>query len=44
MVCLLTSSNTVDHERTLGEDGLEIIRLTIVAEDGTSTQIDIPLA
>jgi len=35
--------NTVTYERTVGEDGLEIIRLTIVAEDGSSTQIDIPV-
>lgn len=35
--------NTVTYERIMGEDGLEIIRLTIVAEDGTSTQIDIPV-
>ena len=35
--------NTVTYERIIGEDGLEIIRLTIVAEDGTSTQIDIPV-
>lgn len=35
--------NTVTYERTVGEDGLEIIRLTIVAEDGSSTTIDIPV-
>ena len=35
--------NTVTYERIIGEDGIELIRLTIVAEDGTSTQIDIPV-
>ena len=35
--------NTVTYERVIGEDGIEIIRLTIVAEDGSSTQIDIPV-
>ena len=35
--------NTVTYERLVGEDGLEFIRLTIVAEDGSSTQIDIPV-
>ena len=35
--------NTVTYERTVGADGLEIIRLTIVAEDGSSTTIDIPV-
>jgi len=35
--------NTVTYERLVGEDGIEIIRLTIVAEDGSSTQIDIPV-
>ncbi len=35
--------NTVTYERLVGEDGIEIIRLTIVAEDGTTTQIDIPV-
>lgn len=35
--------NTVTYERIIGEDGIEIIRLTIVAQDGSSTQIDIPV-
>lgn len=35
--------NTVTYERLVGEDGIEIIRLTIVAGDGSSTQIDIPV-
>lgn len=35
--------NTVTYERIIGEDGIEIIRLMIVAEDGTSTTIDIPV-
>jgi hypothetical protein len=35
--------NTVTYERIIGEDGIEIIRLTIVDADGSSTQIDIPV-
>jgi hypothetical protein len=35
--------NTVTYERVVGEDGIEIIRLTIVDQDGSSTQIDIPV-
>lgn len=35
--------NTVTYERLLGEDGIEIIRMTIVAQDGSSTVIDIPV-
>jgi len=35
--------NTVTYERLVGEDGIEIIRLTIVAEDGSNTTIDIPV-
>ena len=36
MVCLL-SCNTVTMRDPIGEDGLEIIRLTVVAEDGYYT-------
>ena len=35
--------NTVTYERLVGEDGIEIIRLTIVDQDGSSTTIDIPV-
>lgn len=35
--------NTVTYERLIGEDGIEFIRLTIVAEDGSNTTIDIPV-
>ena len=35
--------NTVTYERIVGEDGIEIIRLTIVGEDGSNTTIDIPV-
>ena len=35
--------NTVTYERLIGEDGIEIIRMTIVAQDGSSTIIDIPV-
>ena len=35
--------NTVTYERVVGEDGIEIIRLTIVDQDGSSTTIDIPV-
>jgi hypothetical protein len=35
--------NTVTYERIIGEDGLEIIRLTIVDAEGSTTTIDIPV-
>lgn len=35
--------NTVTYERMFGEDGIEIIRMTIVATDGSITTIDIPV-
>lgn len=35
--------NTVTYERMLGTDGIELIRMTIVAEDGSTTTIDIPV-
>jgi hypothetical protein len=35
--------NTVTYERMFGVDGIEIIRMTIVAEDGSTTTIDIPV-
>jgi CO dehydrogenase/acetyl-CoA synthase beta subunit len=35
--------NTVTYEKLVGEDGAEFIRLTIVAEDGTTTTLDIPV-
>ena len=35
--------NTVTYEKLIGEDGAEFIRLTIVAEDGTTTTLDIPV-
>ena len=35
--------NTVTYERIVGEDGIEIIRLTIVDADGSTTTIDIPV-
>ena len=35
--------NTVTYERIIGEDGIEIIRLTIVDVDGSVTTIDIPV-
>jgi hypothetical protein len=35
--------NTVTYERLVGEDGLEIIRLTIVDAEGSTTTIDIPV-
>ena len=35
--------NTVTYERLIGEDGIEIIRMTIVATDGSITTIDIPV-
>ena len=36
--------NTVTYEKLTLEDGQEIIRLTIVSEDGTETILDIPVA
>ena len=36
--------NTVTYEKLVLEDGQEIIRLTIVSEDGTETILDIPVA
>jgi hypothetical protein len=35
--------NTVTYERVVGEDGIEIIRLTIVDANGSTTTIDIPV-
>jgi CO dehydrogenase/acetyl-CoA synthase beta subunit len=35
--------NTVTYERMTGEDGADFIRLTIVASDGTTTTLDIPV-
>ena len=35
--------NTVTYEKMVGEDGVESIRLTIVASDGTTTTLDIPV-
>jgi hypothetical protein len=35
--------NTVTYERIVGEDGIDIIRMTIVAQDGSTTTIDIPV-
>ena len=35
--------NTVTYERLVGEDGIAIIRLTIVDADGSITIIDIPV-
>ena len=35
--------NTVTYERVIGEDGIELIRLTIVDGDGSTTTIDIPV-
>ena len=35
--------NTVTYEKLVGEDGAEFIRLTIVASDGTTTTLDIPV-
>lgn len=35
--------NTVTYERLTGEDGVEIIRLTIVDGEGSTTTIDIPV-
>lgn len=35
--------NTVTYNKTLGEDGQEVIVLTIVSEDGSITTIEIPI-
>jgi hypothetical protein len=35
--------NTVSYEKTLGADGQEVIIMTIVAEDGSITTIEIPI-
>lgn len=35
--------NTVTYNKTIGEDGQEVIVLTIVAEDGSITTIEIPI-
>lgn len=35
--------NTVTYERITGEDGVEVIRLTIVDGEGSTTTIDIPV-
>lgn len=35
--------NTVSYNKTIGADGEEVIVLTIVAEDGTITTIEIPI-
>ena len=35
--------NTVTYERLIGDDGIAIIRLTIVSSDGSITTIDIPV-
>jgi len=35
--------NTVTYEKLMGEDGIEIIRLTIVDAEGSTTTIDIPV-
>ena len=34
--------NEVSYQKVLSEDGLEVIRLTIVGPDGTVTEIEIP--
>jgi len=39
----IIEGNTVTYERIVGEDGVEMIRLTIVASDGSTTTIDIPV-
>lgn len=36
--------NTVTYEKMTLDDGVEVIRLTIVSEDGTTTVLDIPVA
>jgi predicted ArsR family transcriptional regulator len=35
--------NTVTYNKTIGDDGQEVIILTIVAEDGSITTIEIPI-
>ena len=35
--------NTVTYEVITNEDGTEFIKMTIVAEDGTTTVIEIPI-
>ena len=35
--------NTVTYNKTIGEDGQEVIILTIVGEDGSITTIEIPI-
>ena len=35
--------NTVTYHKTIGEDGQEVIILTIVGEDGSITTIEIPI-
>lgn len=35
--------NTVTYNKTIGEDGQEVIILTIVAQDGSITTIEIPI-
>lgn len=35
--------NEVSYQKVLSEDGLEVIRLTIVGPDGTVTEIEIPI-
>jgi len=35
--------NTVTYEKITLEDGVEVIRLTIVSQDGTTTTLDIPV-
>ena len=35
--------NSVSYMRTYTEDGMEVIRLTIVAPDGSVTEIEIPI-
>ena len=39
----IIEGNTVTYERIVGEDGVEMIRLTIVASGGSTTTIDIPV-
>lgn len=36
--------NTVTYEKIILDDGVEVIRLTIVSDDGTTTTLDIPVA
>ena len=42
-VVFTIEGNTVTYERVVGEDGIELIRLTIVDGDGSTTTIDIPV-